>query len=143
MLDSNIYDLLVEDAEALARVQQLVDAGELQILCPATVRHELENSPFGGVPTGVPVKQVMDAVAVYDHSRYDEARYGDGTAYKRHKGESRKVADAVIAECAFTDAEVLVTEDKRAGKRIKEIGYECSSMNYGEFRERVLKLDCE
>jgi hypothetical protein len=56
VLDTNIYDHLVEDAEALARVRQLVEAGELLIICPATVRHELEDSPFGGVPTAVPVQ---------------------------------------------------------------------------------------
>lgn len=78
-----------------------------------------------------------------DHSRYDEARYGDGTAYTQHKGASNKVADAVIAESAVTDADVFVTEDRRARKRTKDIGYDCSSMTYAEFRQQVLGLSSE
>ena len=143
VLDSNVYDHLMADAEALAQSRGMVEAGELVIICPATVRHELEDSPFGGVPPEIPVTHEPDSVFVLDHSRLDEARFGDGTAYDLHRGDSNKVADAVIVESAITDADLFVTQDQRARKRAKDIGYDCSSMTYGEFREQVLQLPAQ
>ena len=143
ILDSNVYDHLVADADALARTKELVEAGALLIICPATVRHELDASPYGRVPPEIPVVHETDSVFVWDHSHWDEARLGDGTAYNLHKGNSKKVADAVFAECAITDADLFVTNDKRARKRAKDIGYDCFSLSYEEFRAQVLKLSGE
>ncbi len=50
------------------------------------------------------------------------------------------MADAVIADSAINDADLFVSEDRRAKKRAKDIGYSCFAVGYDEFRTTVLKL---
>lgn len=83
---------------------------------------------------------IPDSVFVVDHSRADHARVGDGATYKAHKGRSRKVADAVLADAADTDADIFVTEDVRARKWYDKLRGENRALDYSAFRGSVLGL---
>ena len=141
VLDANIWDKLSSDDEARERVRALCeDEQTLEIIVPATLARELEASPFGGVPDWFPTNQITDSVFVLDHTPLGEGRLGDGDTFAEHRGSSGEIADAVIADAVATDADVLVTEDKRARKRYREIKGKAHALDWAAFRGRVLGL---
>ncbi len=141
VLDSNIWDELEMDAEARERTQSLCDAGELEILVPATLLRELNDSPFDGVPTWFPTTIVSDSVFVLDHSRLDgTARLGEGEIFAAHRGESQNTADAIIVDAADSDADVFVSEDRRARFRYERLRDRGRALDFNRFRAEVLGL---
>jgi len=140
VLDCNVFDRLADDGAGRAHVQHLVQRGDLVVLMPATLREELEQGPFRGVPDWFPCRAVPDSVFVVGHSRLGEARLGDGRIYTAHRGTSRQIPDAVLADIAELEADYFVSEDNRARRRLAQIAARCSPLTYAEFRADVLQL---
>jgi hypothetical protein len=140
LLDSNIWNVLADDEAARARIVGLVAAGSMRVLVPDTLDREMQNSPWKGIPDWFPTEKVSDAPFVLGHSRLGRARFGSEATYSRHKGQSRKISDAVLASVASMDGAILVTEDRRAQRRFADIAGESRSIDYRRFRTHILEL---
>ena len=140
VLDSNIWDKLAQDEMAKSRVQSLCGAGELQVLMPDTLLQQLKASPFEGVPHWFPAELISDGVFVLGHSRLGFARLGDGTMFTAHRGASQQISDAVIVDVADTDADVFVSEDRRARERYARLRDPNRALDYARFRQEILGL---
>jgi hypothetical protein len=140
VLDANIWDKLAADDQARERIRSLCDATELEIVVPDTLLRQLEQSPFGGVPDWFPTDVIVDSVFVLDHSRLDSARLGEGDVFTAHRGKSRQISDAVIVDAADSDADLFVSEDRRARERYSKLSDPSRALNYFRFRSEILRL---
>lgn len=141
VLDSNIWDKLSRDDQARDQIKSLCRSGRLEIIVPATLLRELKASPFDGVPDWFPNTVIQDSVFVLNHSRVDgSARVGEGAIFAAHRGVSRQVSDAVIVDTTDKDADVFVSEDRRARKRYAQLRHPSRSLDYSRFRAEVLSL---
>jgi hypothetical protein len=140
VLDCNIWDELDRDAPARHRTRQLCENGDVVVLVPATLRDQLTDSPFRGIPDWFPTVDLPDSVFVIGHSGIGCARLGSGKTYTSHKGASQQVSDAVIVDCADTDADVFVSQDRRARERYARIRDRGRALDYARFRADVLLL---
>jgi hypothetical protein len=133
VLDANIWDKLALDEPARDRVRERCAAGILEIIVPDTLRRQLEVNPFGGVPDWFPTSVIPDSVFVLDHSRLGFARLGEGDVFSAHRGESRQISDAVIVDAADNDADIFVSEDRRARGRYQNLRGGARSLDYERF----------
>ena len=140
VLDANIWDKLGGDDQARERVRSLCEAGELEIVVPDTLLQQLQASPFGGVPEWFPTNVIADSVCVLDHSRLDFARLGDGDVFTAHRGASQQISDAVIVDAADNEADVFVSEDRRARERYATLRDRGRAFDYARFRAEILGL---
>jgi hypothetical protein len=140
VLDSNIWDELSVDERARNRTRQLCEAAGLEIIVPDTLHQQLLASPFGCVPAWFPTTLLTDSVCVLDYSRLGQARMGPGSAYDEHKGNSNQISDAVIVAAADTDADVFVSQDRRARERYARMRNRARSLDYETFRADLLSL---
>jgi hypothetical protein len=85
----------------------------------------------------------VESVMVWGYWRWGMARWSDGTVYKKHRGESSKIADAIIADSADSLADILVSEDRRCRSRLAAISSRCTAMDYNEFQTWVKRLESE
>ena len=134
VLDCNIYDLLANDKECLINLTSLIRIEKWEVLVPSTLLDELIESPFNGVPNWIDVKEDLDSVFVYGHTKYGTGSYGNGEIYNAHKGKSLKVKDAVIVDFAVKEADVFVSEDKRARKRLLDMNVNIEVYDYNDFK---------
>jgi hypothetical protein len=135
IFDTNIYDKLIDDEQTCEAISKLIKNDLLRVEVPQTVEDELIESPHKGVPNLFPVKRTSDSVCILDHSKFDDARFGDGTIYEAHQGQSEKFKDAIIADTADSDCNIFVSEDNRCRKRLREFTDKCSCFSYAEFKE--------
>jgi predicted nucleic acid-binding protein len=133
LLDTNVYDALRAYPEAVTRIRSLCERGLLTIIATSTIRDELSQSPMGGIPGWFPVSVDLDAIAVIGHSRIGHARIGRNDIYDRHRGQSRQVPDAVIAESAERYADIFVSDDVRCRDRFAQMTQNCKVMGSLEF----------
>jgi hypothetical protein len=93
--------------------------------------NEKRRSQLMGIFHFVPQKLISTESAVFDVSRFDMAKYGDGIVYthvyeelnKRKPKESENNSnDALIAETAMKNGFLLVTEDKALKEVVTETG---------------------
>ena len=133
-LDTNVYACLQADAETRDILARLIAEGRASVIVTPKVRDELQAGPFGGIPPWFPVQQAIESVAVLDHWHLGEAALGKSEVFTAHRGESKKVADAIIADSANAHADILVSCDKRLRKRLDAISKQCSALNFDEFR---------
>ena len=134
VLDSNIFDLIDSDNGMKSCIAALVAGKKIKIIVPANVTRELTNSPYNGVPNWFPCEEIADSVFILDHTPLGEGRLGSGEVFNRHRGKSKKTSDAVIADTAATDADIFISNDKRARNRLKKIKSSCEAYDFDEFR---------
>jgi len=150
MLDTNIYDWIIETPEMVKRLKQLSEENKLVILCTHIQEDELANIPNEKRTAITEIKEILKKVptngAVYDVSRYGEATYDDGgtcgigiSDIRSSKKREKHVHDALIATTAARYADVLVTEDKRLAKRMGEASTPCRVWSFAEFKEYVFQ----
>jgi hypothetical protein len=140
VLDANIWDKLAVDEPARERIRSLCEVSSLEIIIPDTLLRQLEVSPFGGVPDWFPTDVIPDSVFVLDHSRLGFARLGEGDVFTAHRGESQQISDAVIVDSADYDADLFVSEDRRARERYAKLRNRGRALDYARFRTEVLTL---
>lgn len=136
-LDGNIYDKLAHDQPTVAMVRDLVGRRVVEVVASPAVVTELQQSPFRGLPTWFSVAVRPEGIAISGVSRSEMARASEGVVFKQHLGESRKGTDAIIAHSAHSMRAVLVSEDHRCRKRLKDITNADDAMTYDEFRAWV------
>lgn len=141
VFDCNVWDKLALFTEVQNRIRRLCIAGEMEVVVPDTLRRELKESPFQGIPDWFPVRTIPDSVFVPDQSWLDHARLGEGKVYREHLGESTQRKDAIIVDAADSDADIFVSEDRRARTRYAALRGSEKSMNLCEFCKRFLVRD--
>jgi hypothetical protein len=87
------------------------------------------------LPNWFPIAVEAESVTVLGYAPLGMTELGDGEVYAEHRGESKKIPDAIIADSAHVLADILVSEDRRCRERLKRIGTRCSGMDYEKFRE--------
>lgn len=134
VLDCNIYDLLAKDEECLKNLTFLIQHEEWKVLAPATLVDELADSPFQGIPNWVSVEKDLDSVFVLGYTKFGSGRLGNGEIFASHKGNSTKVKDAIIVDFAVKEADIFVSEDKRARKRLINMNVNIKVYDYNDFK---------
>jgi len=133
MFDTNIfgkilkmnspYDLLVREHEYFVTY---VQRDELE----ATPDEKIGNQLLTVFQT-IPQNAILTETAVFDFSRFDMAKFGDGLVYSRVLEELNKrkpmqrennIKDALIAETATKNGILLVTDDKALREVVLKIG---------------------
>lgn len=135
VFDCNIFDEISKDESVKNKIHLLVERGIIEVIIPRTVRDELIDSPFMGVPNWFPITAIGDSVFIADRSPVDSARLGSGIVFKKHLGSSSKISDAVIADTADTDATIFVSNDNRCRKRLSKISNGCTAHNFTMFKD--------
>jgi hypothetical protein len=107
----------------------------VRVIATPIVRDELKASPFNGFPDWFPIVLEAENVTVLDYAYLGMTRLGEGEVYNGHRGESKKIPDAIIADSADGLADILVSEDRRCRERLKRISTRCRGMDYQEFSE--------
>ena len=133
LLDTNIYDKLACDPGTLDDIATAATAGHVRAIATPKVEDELLNSPLRGLPDWFPIETRVESVAVLDHWHLGMAKLGEGEVYSAHRGTSQKVPDAIIADSAHAYAQVFVSEDRRARRRLDESSSRCRAMDYVTF----------
>jgi len=134
VLDCNIYDLLAEDEDCLENLTFLIQKEDWKVLAPATLIDELSASPFKGIPSWISVEEDLDSVFVLGYTKFGSGRLGNGEIFVSHKGKSSKVKDAVIVDFAVKEADIFVSEDKRARKRLLDMNVDIQVYDYNNFK---------
>ncbi len=142
MLDTMIYDEIVETPGILELLPRLVDEGEMEILVPHIQEDELANDPDErkrAEVAKIPRQEIPTRGAVWDTSKWDKATWGDGSEGGVGVNEIRSergghTHDALIATSAAGNADVLVTEDNRLKNRLKDSNSICEVWTFERFR---------
>ena len=90
---------------------------------------------FREVPDFFHVEETPDGVAVAGIVKAGAAVPSEGETYSKHLGESKKARDAVIAETAENQADILVSEDKRCRERLRSIGDKTECYDFRQFKD--------
>jgi len=133
LLDGNIYNRLDTDPGTRSKLQQLIAAGAVRVIATPVLVDELTASPFGGLPNWFPVEVEAESTSVLGYARLGMARLGEGDIYTKHRGDSRKIPDAIIADSAHSLADVLVSDDRRCRQRLAYLSSQCISLDYQGF----------
>jgi predicted nucleic acid-binding protein len=147
MLDTQIYDLIIDTQGMAERLNQLSEENKLTILCTHIQEHELANIPDEQRKANIAQitrKIVPTSGGVIGVSRIGLATIGDGGIGGVRIGDIRSpsgshVHDALIATTAARDADVLVTEDKRLANRMQTFQTTCTVWGFSQFKEYVFQ----
>lgn len=143
VFDSNVWNILNLDDAARLAVKQRVEGGTMVVLVPDTIYRELQRSPWQGVPAWFSTIKASDSVTVIGESRVGHTRIGDGNVFSTHRGASRQTRDAMIADYVAKDADLLVTEDRRARSRFIKLVDASRVSDFSHFRQNILGLSPE
>lgn len=135
-LDSNIYDLLADDAAIVELILRKISEGHLEVIVPRTVAEELRRSPFKGIPTFFPTVFKGNTVGRAGLMTCGDS-IGPGETFDAHKGSSHKINDALIADAAESMAQWLVTNDARFLSRMAKLAMKCEALSYDAFKGRL------
>ena len=148
MLDTNIFDLIIETPGLAEHLQSLAASDRLDIVVTHVQEDELARIPDPEKQRAiqqVPRRSLPTAVFVLDVSRLGQARLGEGQEggleYDTLHGENpKRLRDAVIALTAAAEAvevEALVTEDDGLARRVRAKAKTLKVWGFTEFRLRV------
>ena len=141
IFDSNIYNKLDNRPDIRRKIKSLITNNKLSVVVPTTISRELEKSPFKGVPDWFNTECIGDSAFILDYSRLDVDRLGGGDTYNSHRGNSKKIQDALIADTAETDADIFVSEDNRCRERLKNISNSCKSLTFSDFETWLFNIN--
>jgi predicted nucleic acid-binding protein len=149
MLDTNIYDRIVETPGMASALDQLTAAGRIQILTTFIQQDEIAAIPDvvkRSKVKSVRTTKVTPTAGMYGVTPYGESPYGcDGSegvlpvdALMSRSG--KRWQDALIASTASAKADVLVTEDADLKSRVARAGIRCEVWGYECFRQYILLI---
>ncbi len=142
MLDSNVFDKLLADPDALQRVIWLEESGRSVLVSTHVQRDQLAATPQPKrsllLGLGLEFEEVPTSGAVWGVSKWDEATWDDGVGDVKLSDvisdKGNHIEDALIATTAAAHCEVLVTDEKkRLPNRIKTTGSKLIVWNFEEF----------
>lgn len=131
MFDTNIYNRLLDGYVDIAILREKACyATHIQLDEIQATRDSERRSQLTGVFSEIQTRQIPTESTVWDISRWDMAKFGDGEKYgqillkldARNKKKANNVQDALIAETALLNGLVLVTEDKDLAAVVTELG---------------------
>jgi predicted nucleic acid-binding protein len=121
MVDSNVFDVLVDDAAARQAVLAAIEDKRLVLRTTHVQEDELAATPDKDRRTQlqqvVPRDRVVTSVGVFGVSKWGAASFGGSEEHEAIRHGPNHIEDAIIAATAVTDAHVLVTEEKRLRNR--------------------------
>ena len=118
VLDSMIFDKIIDDELALEAIHAAVGTGQIRLLKThiqedehADIPDEEKRQRMAAVPT---VDTATVGGFIIGVSRLDRARLGDGVALELvRNGSLRHTNDALLAATAEAEGAVLVTKERR------------------------------
>jgi hypothetical protein len=126
MLDSNVHDKVIAVPGFVDRMRAAIETGHIKIVTTHIQRDELGRIPDPAKRSAaldVPGTVTATAGAIWNVSRWDQARFGEGASDIKYtdifKGNPRDIEDALITITAASEADVLVTQE--TGKLLKRI----------------------
>jgi hypothetical protein len=127
LIDSNIYDKIADDADALTLAEQLVGDGRLELLSTHVQLDELtkiKDDDRLGQLLRVPARTVPTFGFVFGVSRLGMARLSGEQPLEDLRGENRDkyTHDGLIAATAQYEGATLVTEDVTIARRAQAQG---------------------
>jgi hypothetical protein len=135
LLDANVYDKLQSDSESCVTLRALADRHLVTVIAAPVIIEELRRSPLGGIPDWFPIAIRAESVAVLGYWMLGMAELGEGAVYGEHRGKSRKIPDAIIADSANALADIFVSEDRRCRARLKKISARCTCLDCEGLRD--------
>ena len=143
MLDSNVFDKLVDDRDALALVRRLVESGEVVLLSTHVQADEIARTPDlerRALLMSIPVQHVPTFGFALDYSRLGAARLGDSELLESLRRDNlENTEDALIGATAVFEQATLVSEDRTLAKRARAQGIDV--LDWSQFHERMRELD--
>lgn len=139
IIDSNIYNCLSTDTHMITAIREKIKTGKIKILVTRTIAEELWKSPFKGIPKFFPIEFCGNTVARCGIMRCGDT-IGSGKIFDAHRGKSKKINDALIADVADSRAQWLISEDRRLRTRMRQISKRCRVLDYISFKGELLTL---
>lgn len=145
MFDTNIYDKIIDIPGMVDRLNQLTKEGKLIVLCTHIQEDELARIPDEKKRHAIAEisrKMVTTSGAVWGISKWGQATWGPGgnnkvTIEAIRRAKPKKTRDALIGNTAERDADVLVTEDKGFGERMRKLKPSCEVWNFDKLKEHL------
>lgn len=145
MLDTQIYDWIIDTPEMVERLNRLSREGKVRILCTHIQEDELVRIPDEkkrAAVASIIKEKVPTSGGVFNVSKWNEFSWGDGSpggfsiddVRSPSKGHTE---DALIATTAVRDADVLVTEDRRLANRMQTLSARCQIWRFDELKKYV------
>jgi hypothetical protein len=142
MLDANEYDKLLEHPDSYDKLLGLLAEGKIELLSTHIQRDEILATPDPAKKARLEallthVRMIETRGVVVDLSRVGLARLGSDEEHRiiyhvRHR------KDGLIAATATSDADTLVTDDKRFAKRLNKYpGGRCEVIDFTELERRL------
>ena len=149
MIDTNIYDSLIDDNKTLKLVEQLVAEGLVKLLTTHIQEDEVEQTKATDKREKLKnvsiTNKIGTSVFVIGTSRIGEAGLGSGTENgveftRIQKFNSKHTNDAIIAVTTAKEADVLVTEDTKLREKIKAQSTTLETWDYKQFTDYINSL---
>lgn len=145
MLDSMVYDKIVAAPQMVERLNQLSKEGRVVVLCTHIQQDELaciSDKRKRDAVAKIITKKVATSGGVWDVSKWDQFRWGDGSSGGVSVDDIRSPSkghteDALIATTAARDADVLVTDEKRLTNRMKVLKPPCKIWGFDQFKKCI------
>lgn len=137
VFDCNCFDKLACASDVLCAMRARASRNELTVIVTRRLWTEICNSPHRELAASLPLRHVGESVMFAGGCVGD--RVGSGRLYHEHLGCSNKHDDALIADAADYDADLLVSEDNRLRKRMNEHAVRCKAISFDEFVNLVLE----
>lgn len=145
MLDTMIYDKVVDTPEMLELLLRLIDGGKVEIFATHIQEDELAKIPDErkrAEVAKIPRQEIPTSGMVWDTSKWDKSTWGDGSesgvSIDEIRSEKRgHTRDALIATSASANADVLVTDDNRLKNRLKDSDARCEVWDIEQFRSFI------
>jgi hypothetical protein len=137
VFDCNVFDRLASAKAVLDSLKEKIIRSELTVIVTRRLWKEICASPHKDLAASLQLKHVGESV-MFAGGRVGD-RVGSGRLYHEHLGTSRKFGDALIADAADCDADLLVSEDNRLRKRMNDHAVRCRSVSFDEFAHLVLQ----
>ncbi len=122
MFDSMVFDVLIDSSGALEAFRAASDAGRVQAFTTHVQEDQLADAPEGKQArfAEVPRTCVPSSVFIVGVSRLGQARLGRGAVYSKVRTDQGHFEDAIIGETAVSEEMVLITDDRRLTRRLRE-----------------------
>lgn len=119
MFDSNIWDKLVNDSQALSALEAYVQDGRIEVLTTSIQEIENQSAPsfsvFQELKERLRTRNVASEGFVLGFARWDVDKFGSEDSKWITKDGTRN-RDEVIGQTAERNGAVLITEDKEFRK---------------------------
>ncbi len=144
MLDTNIFDKIIENQELEIKISELKNRKQIRILTTHIQIDELNDTPDAAKRKKLHecANKICECIPTSDCivgiSRLGMARLGNGEEFEKiRQGNLKRTEDALISSTASSDADFLVTEDDSFATRVKKNLPKVRVLNFNEFVRHI------